>query len=115
MTALSPSASPASAILRMSTLPSREVVESLTLPEHTTSTAPPGYVLKWLAALKAFSTSEDRPQNHLSLRNLQETQFSIISRPYGVFMVATTLLTSGSAGSLCEGGRTGPALEYAGA
>src|SRR6202035_2807127 len=83
--------------LRIRTLPSREVVESLTLPEHRTkaprgiwpstkSTAPPGYVLRWLALLKDFNTGGEKQQNHLSLRNLQVRQLSMISNPYGVFM-----------------------------
>jgi hypothetical protein len=54
---------------------------------------------------EGFQTSGDSPQNQLSLLNLQVTQFSIISSPYGVFIVATTLLTSviplPSAGTAC--------------
>src|SRR5579864_3442186 len=81
ITALRPSTSPASAIFRMSTLPSREVVESLALPEHSTKaprgicpstnrTALPGYVLKWLAALTNFRTLVERQQNQGSFRSL---------------------------------------------
>src|SRR5580704_7111135 len=102
ITALSPSTSPASAIFKMSTLPSREVVESFAFPEHSTNAprgvcpstnrrALPGYVLKWLAALNSFRTSADRPQNQWSFRNLQDTQLSTISKPYGVFISATLL------------------------
>src|SRR3979490_1432693 len=86
----------------MSTLPSREVVESFAFPEHSTKaprgicpstnrTALPGYVLKWLAALNSFRTSGERPQTQCPLRNLQDRQFSTISKPYGVFISATLL------------------------
>ena len=50
-------------------------------------------MFRWLAALKDLSTSGESPQNHLSFLNLQVTQFSMISSPYGV-LYHTTLLSS---------------------
>src|SRR5947207_14558870 len=75
----------------MRTLPSREVVESFTFPEQSTNAprgdcpstnriAPPGYVLRWLAALKDFNTSGESPQNQFFRRNLQLRQFSLARR-----------------------------------
>src|ERR1700740_949235 len=98
MTALSPSISPAPAIFRMSTLPSRELVESLTLPEHkrnmprgscpsTNNVAPGGYMVWWLIALKLFRIGAERLQKHSCRLSLQLLQLSTISKPYGVFML----------------------------
>jgi hypothetical protein len=81
------------------TFPSLEVVESFTLPEHSTNAplgiwpstnriALLGYVVRWLAMLKGSSTPDDSEQNQLFFRSLQETQFSLISKPYGVFIVS---------------------------
>ena len=73
--ALRPSASPASAVLRMRTLPSREVVERFTRPEHSTNMprgfwpstnriAPAGRTLLWLTWSRARKPSRENPQKN---------------------------------------------------
>src|SRR5262249_5395731 len=92
ITALSPKTSPASAIFRIRTLPSFEVVESFAFPEHkmnaprgncpsTNRRVLPEYLLKWLAWLKEFKACAERAQNQFSRRNLQCRQFSLICKP----------------------------------
>src|SRR5438093_11021495 len=97
ITALRPSTSPDPAIFRMRTLPSFEVVESFTLPEHSTniprgiwpsmnSSAPPGKALIWPMLLKCFSTSGEKLQKAQFFLSLQLRQFSPISKPYGALI-----------------------------
>src|SRR3954447_20319421 len=97
MVALSPTVPPASTVLRIKILPSREVVERLTLPAQTMNSprgawpstnriAPDGSVLLWLIASSERSAGAETAQKYAGFRWPHSVQLSTISRPYGAFI-----------------------------
>src|SRR3984957_2852366 len=101
----------------MSTLPSRDAVESFTRPEHKTNMprgscpstnkiAPAGNVVWWLACSRHFNVDPEKLQKNPGWEHLHSGQLSMISNPYGVFTLASTdanfLRRSGFTGSWLE-------------
>src|ERR1700727_233495 len=98
MAALMPSTSPASTVLRMRILPSREVVDRFTFPEQmmnkprgvspsTNRIAPAGKTLLWLPVFRACNAGCEKAQKKPGFERLHSLQLSMISRSYGAFML----------------------------